>query len=69
MIPILQTPDEFSMNLEVANISFRRFLFSQLFAGWEQLSQRTWLARQSRPNKVHRAGPMSLAYRGAIIRA
>src|SRR5215207_6375593 len=64
----LASGDEFPMNFEAASFVFSLSLFFlQLFARWDLTSQRTWLARQSGPNKLHRAGPMGLAYGGAII--
>jgi hypothetical protein len=54
------------MNFEGLGVFFR--LFRSISARWELTSQRTWLARQSQPKKLHRAGPMGLAYRGAILR-
>jgi hypothetical protein len=60
--------NEFPMNFEAASfVFFAVFVILQLFARWVLNSQRTWLARQSGPNKLHRAGPMGLAYGGAII--
>jgi hypothetical protein len=56
---ILVTGDESAMNFEAVGVSFWTFfVFRSIFANRELTSQRPWLARQSRPNKLYRAGDM-----------
>ena len=62
MTALLPGGDESAMNFKGLGGVFR-----SIFANWELTSQRTWLARQARPKKLHRAGPMGMAHRVAIL--
>jgi hypothetical protein len=42
--------DEFAMIFEAVSVSFSAFLFLEIFASWEQISQRRELPRQWVPN-------------------
>jgi hypothetical protein len=69
-VPNLTSSDESAMNLEAVGGFLDIFYFPQhIYVLGVPFAESMWLPRQSRPNKLHRAGHMSLAYEEAILRA